>query len=623
MNQPRRIRQLPNELINQIAAGEVIERPSSVVKEIVENALDAGATHIEIDIEDGGGKLIRVRDNGSGIEKDDLPLAFATHATSKIASFDDLEQVRTMGFRGEALPSIASVSKTTLTSRAINSEHAWQITPHLSMDISPAAHPQGTTVEIRDLFYNTPARKKFLKSERTERFHIQQLIQKLALSSNNCTFVLRDGGRTMATYQGDSAAERLSSVMGEEMLEQSVPIDASTNELRMWGWVGLPTYSHTQTDKQHFFINGRMIRDKVIVHAIRQAYKDVLYNNRHPIFVLHLELDPTLVDVNAHPAKHEVRFREARMTHDFIYSTLNHALRGHRPHNALQGVEKPVLNDQPIQQQQPSLQQQMPRQTASPITSSPATRQTPFSFSSGPPQSSSSAGSLNESQRYYQWASSFDHQHREPQPYSQPTGRADSAAENEHPLGYALAQIHGVFILAQNTQGIVLVDMHAAHERIVYERFKAQLRAQEPAAQRLLMPQCFPLTDADHDVLLTHQSWLSKLGFDYRLSDTHIELNSVPAILRRIAAADILQLVLDELREYPSTTAISRMEDEILSSMACHRAVRANDQLSINEMNQLLRDIERTPSAGQCNHGRPTWTTLSMDQLDKLFMRGQ
>lgn len=623
MNQPRRIRQLPNELINQIAAGEVIERPSSVVKEIVENALDAGATHIEVDIEDGGGKLIRVRDNGSGIEKDDLPLAFATHATSKIASFDDLEQVRTMGFRGEALPSIASVSKTVLTSRAVNSEHAWQITPHLGMDISPAAHPQGTTVEIRDLFYNTPARKKFLKSERTERFHILQLIQKLALSSNDCTFILRDSGRTIATFQGDSPTERLASVMGADMLEQSVPIDASTNELRMWGWVGLPTYSHTQTDKQHFFINGRMIRDKVIVHAIRQAYKDVLYNNRHPIFVLHLELDPALVDVNAHPAKHEVRFREARMTHDFIYSTLNHALRGHRPQNSVSVKDTDdSLTSTPVAHSS-SLGQQAPSPSPTPRSTSSTTRQTPFNFSSKPPQIRTSTHSVNESQRYYQWASNINAQSKA-QPQSRHIAHENAIQyKDEHPLGYALAQIHGVFILAQNTQGIVLVDMHAAHERIVYERFKAQLRAQEPAVQRLLMPQRFPLTDADHDVLLTHQAWLNKLGFDYYLSDSHIELNSVPAILRRIAAADILQLVLDELREYPSTTAISRMEDEILSSMACHRAVRANDQLSINEMNQLLRDIERTPSAGQCNHGRPTWTTLSMDQLDKLFMRGQ
>ncbi|UJF23913.1 DNA mismatch repair endonuclease MutL [Suttonella sp. R2A3] len=601
MTERQRIQQLPNELINQIAAGEVIERPASVVKEIVENALDAGATRIEIDIEDGGSKLIRVRDNGCGIYQDDLPLAFATHATSKISNFDDLEHVRTLGFRGEALPSIGSVAKTTLTSRSKDSEHAWQISPHLSLETTPAAHPPGTTIEIRDLFYNTPARKKFLKSERTERFHIEQLIQRLALGSPQATFILRQHGKTIGEYGGDTPEARVASVMGDELLEQAVPIDASSQEMRLWGWVGLPTYNHSQTDKQHFFINGRMIRDKVIVHAIRQAYQDVLYNRRHPIFVLHLDLDPALVDVNAHPAKHEVRFREARLTHDFIFSTLNHALRAHRP-KQMQAVAPP-----------PSMQP-----TAAPSSAQRA--QTPLRFQTsmagGQHRPSPSRSNARETERYYQWTHA-------PETPSQPITAPNEPQPTEHPLGYALAQVHGLFILAQNAQGLVLVDMHAAHERILYERFKAQLSSEQSSSQRLLMPQRFNLNGADHDILLAHQDWLKRLGFYFTLEANHININALPAILKHVAAADLLALILEELREYPSTTALKRMEDEILSSMACHRAIRANHSLSINEMNQLLRDIEQTPSSGQCNHGRPTWTQLSIDELDKLFMRGQ
>lgn len=601
MTERRRIQQLPNELINQIAAGEVIERPASVVKEIVENALDAGATHIEIDIEDGGSKLIRVRDNGCGIDKDDLPLAFTTHATSKISNFDDLEHVRTLGFRGEALPSIGSVAKTTLTSRSTDSEHAWQISPHLSVDTSPAAHPIGTTIEIRDLFYNTPARKKFLKSERTERFHIEQLIQRLALSSSQARFILRQHGKVIGEYGGDTPEARVASVMGDELLEQAVAIDAHNQGLRLWGWVGLPTYSHSQTDKQHFFINGRMIRDKVIVHAIRQAYQDVLYNQRHPIFVLHLELDPALVDVNAHPAKHEVRFREARLTHDFIYATLNHALRAQRP----QATTVPSIDSAPMA-------------SATPRAPAPNSNQASLHFQphASYPQhhhKPASARALGETERYYQWT----HAESSAEPTCGDTQHA------EHPLGYALAQVHGVFVLAQNAQGLVVVDMHAAHERILYERFKAQLRSQQPSVQRLLMPQRFAINAADRDLLLAHQDWLSRLGVRFELEAAHISLNALPAMLKHVAAADLLTLILDELREYPSTTALTRMEDEILSSMACHRAIRANHALSINEMNQLLRDIEQTPSSGQCNHGRPTWTQLSLAELDKLFMRGQ
>ena len=592
-----RIAQLPACLINQIAAGEVIERPASVVKEVVENAIDAGAKNIDIDIEEAGGKRITVRDDGAGIHPDDLALAFATHATSKIRTFDDLEHVLTLGFRGEALPSIASISKTTLTSRQPDSEHGYRIIPHLGMDIAPAPHPVGTTIDIRDLFYNTPARKKFLKSERTERQHIQQLVQHLALSHPGITLTLKDNGKILARYGGDSQEARLASVMGSDMLEQSVPVDAQNADMRLWGWVGLPTFSHSQADRQHFFINGRMIRDKVIVHAIRQAYEDVLYGGRHPVFVLHLDINPELVDVNAHPAKHEVRFREARMTHDFIYSTLNHALRGHRIAPKAPQAALP----------------EAPRASSSSIPSSPP-KQTPIAF----PRAStpSSRGKIAESAAYYQWASQIP---AAPLPVRIP----EPQEESEHPLGYALGQLHGIYILAQNAHGLILVDMHAAHERIVYERLKAQHHAQTVPAQRLLVPEKLAIDAVDADNLEQHGAYLKQLGFDWQPDKDHIRITALPSLLKRAHAATLLGDVLAELRDYPATRQLERLHEQILSTLACHKAVRAHDALSINEMNRLLRDMEATPSANQCNHGRPTWTQLNLADLDKLFMRGQ
>ncbi|MDO4643082.1 MAG: DNA mismatch repair endonuclease MutL [Cardiobacteriaceae bacterium] len=601
-----RIQQLPNSLINQIAAGEVIERPASVVKEIVENAIDAGAHLIEIDIEDGGGKLIRVRDDGCGIHPDDLALAFATHATSKIRNFDDLEHVTTLGFRGEALPSIASVSKTTLTSRAEGQDSAWRITPHLGSDIAPAAHPQGTTLEIRDLFYNTPARKKFLKSERTERFHIQQLVQSLALSHENVQIQLRNHGKLLGSYGGSDITSRIVSVMGDDLLEQAVRIDVSASEMHLWGWVGLPTYSHTQTDRQHFFINGRMIRDKVIVHAIRQAYQDVLYHGRHPIFVLYLDINPELVDVNAHPAKHEVRFRESRLTHDFIYSSLNHALRSTRPAS--------TTNDAPA----------MSQTVAADNTTVPKPQQAALYLKERSARPSRTA--LAESTAYYQWAQ------RIPMPPIKGL-QEEQAAENEpdtsndaeHPLGYALGQIHNIFILAQNAQGLVIVDMHAAHERILYERLKALLRAQQPEVQRLLIPQTLMATPAHLDTLEQYQSCLHRLGFELAPSadEQRIVITAVPALLKHAALTEIVGDLIQELTDYPDSIAIERQQDIILSRLSCHKAVRAHDNLSLSEMNQLLRDIETTPASGQCNHGRPTWIQLSTDDLGKYFMRGE
>ena len=612
-----RIQQLPNSLINQIAAGEVIERPASVVKEIIENAIDAGATQIDIDIEEGGGKLIRVRDNGCGIHPDDLALAFATHATSKIRNLDDLEHITTLGFRGEALPSIASVAKTTLTSRAEGESSAWRITPHLGDAISPAAHPPGTTIEIRDLFYNTPARKKFLKSERTERQHIQQLVQSLALSHDNLTIRLNNHGKPLGTYGGEGLAARIQSVLGDDLLEQAIPIDARAADMHLYGWVGLPTSATNQPERQYFYINGRIIRDKIIAHAIRQAYQDMLYQGRHPVYILYLDIAPEHIDVNAHPAKHEVRFRESRLAHDFLYSSLHHALRGNIPAAAAPRAENPAPPS-PEPARQPSLR---------------------YSGDYRLERPASPRHSVAESAAYYQWAQNIAPPPVPPSPsptgggvqdYA-PTAKNDYAAapvhddNSEHPLGYALGQIHNIFILAQNAHGLIIVDMHAAHERILYERLKAQLRAKQPEVQRLLLPQSLAATPAHLDTLEQHRDWLHRLGFELAASadESRIHINAVPSLLKHAAVAEIVGDLLHELGEYPASIAIERLQDEILSRLSCHKAVRAHDSLTITEMNQLLRDIETTPASGQCNHGRPTWVQLTADDLGKYFMRGE
>ena len=617
-----RIQQLPNSLINQIAAGEVIERPASVVKEIIENAIDAGATQIDIDIEDGGGKLIRVRDNGCGIHPDDLALAFATHATSKIRNLDDLEHITTLGFRGEALPSIASVSKTTLTSRAEGESSAWRISPHLGDAISPAAHPPGTTIEIRDLFYNTPARKKFLKSERTERQHIQQLVQNLALSHDGITIRLNNHGKPLGVYGGEGLAARIASVLGDDLLEQALPIDARAADMHLYGWVGLPTSATNQPERQYFYINGRIIRDKIIAHAIRQAYQDMLYHGRHPVYVLYLDIAPEHIDVNAHPAKHEVRFRESRLTHDFLYSSLHHALRGNTPAAA----PRPENPAPPPEREAPA-----------------AARQQPLRYSGDYrlERPTTPRRALAESAAYYQWAQNIapspvhpggsTSTNPTPSPSPMGGGEQDYAAasvnddQTEHPLGYALGQIHNIFILAQNTHGLIIVDMHAAHERILYERLKAQLRARHPEVQRLLLPQSLAATPAHLDTLAQHRDWLHRLGFDLEASadESRIHINAVPSLLKHAAVAEIVGDLLHELGEYPASIAIERLQDEILSRLSCHKAVRAHDSLTIPEMNHLLRDIETTPASGQCNHGRPTWVQLTTDELGKYFMRGE
>lgn len=584
---------LPPALINQIAAGEVIERPASVVKEIVENAIDAGATRLALEIEAAGSKLIRLSDNGSGIEKEDLALAFTTHATSKIRTLEDLEQVSSLGFRGEALASIASISKTTLTSCTQSSDHAWKISPHLNENITPAAHPQGTTIEIRDLFYNTPARKKFLRSDRTERYHITQLLAGIALSRAPFVITLHEQGRKILEYGGKTLKESLKSVMGDEFLAQSIEIQAEHEGMHLHGWVGLPTYTHQQTDKQYFFVNQRLVSDKLVAHAIKQAYEDMIHRQRHPIFVLFLTLDPALVDVNAHPSKREVRFRQAQLTHDFMFSSL---------HRALRNIQPRAAQLTPLSSASPKL----PESTTATVQLHH--KMMPHTFAR-PPR-------LQETKAYYQWAQT-------------PPPAVTSAPQPEIekinlPLGQALGQIHGTFIVAENAQGLVVVDMHAAHERILYEQFKSVLKTQKQIpVQRLLLPLPLTLTPVQQDSLAQHGAWLKTLGFDWTINDKEFTLLTVPARLKNSDCISIIGDVLQELSEFPKSTQLQRAQEQIIANMCCHQAVRAHDLLSISEMNQLLRDLETTPAAGQCNHGRPTWIQLDATQLDALFLRGQ
>ncbi len=594
-----RIHSLPAELVNQIAAGEVIERPASVVKELVENSLDAGARRIEIDIEEGGARLIRVRDDGAGIDAEDLPLAISAHATSKIASFEDLERVGTLGFRGEALPSIASVSRFALTSRTAAAESAMRIEvdggkPHSQR---PAQHAPGTSVEIRDLFYNLPARRKFLRAERTEFNHIDDLVRSIALAHQAVDFRLSNNGKIVRLYkpQRDSgeASRRLADVLGDEFVGNCLRIDHSGAGMRLSGWVGLPTASRSQSDQQYFHVNGRLVRDRVVAHAVRQAYADVLFHGRHPAFVLFLELDPQGVDVNVHPAKSEVRFRESRLVHDFLYRSLHEALSATRA-----GL-------------QPS-SETSPEPFAGGATQHPMLRhQSGFRLGVGEPLAD--------------YAALLGTPLASAAPAPHIDDRVDGLAETDiPPLGFAIAQLHGVFVLAQNAHGLILVDMHAAHERITYERLKHAREGEGIRSQMLLVPLMIALSEREAGIVEEHGERFAELGFDIVRSGLQgITVRRVPTLL---AGGDISQLVRDviaDLAAHGSSRRIEEVGNALLSTMACHGSVRANRRLSLPEMDALLRDMEATERSGQCNHGRPTWVQLNLQELDRLFLRGR
>jgi DNA mismatch repair protein MutL len=609
-----RIQRLDPRLANQIAAGEVVERPASVIKEALENSIDAGATRIEVDIEAGGVKLIRLRDNGAGIPAQDMELALDRHATSKIQSIEDLEAVATLGFRGEALASIASVSRLTLTSNATEDSSRGVLARaegrDMAVSLRPAPHPRGVTLEVRDLFYNTPARRKFLRTEKTEFNHVDEVIKRQALARPDVAFVLRHNGRVLRNMPpaGEDLGRRIVSVCGDAFWEQAVPISREAGSLRLFGWVGRPTFSRSQADLQYFFVNGRVIRDKLVTHAVKQAYRDVLFHGRHPAYVLFLELDPAGVDVNVHPTKHEVRFREGREIHNFIFSTLHRSLAELRP------------GDSPL-----------PEQPASPVEVSRFGQLAPAqqpSMALGNPERGSLAPGESDQQlaalrRLY-----------DAPPRGAVSGQVrERSADNLYgqsgdgevpPLGFAVAQLHGVYILAENAVGMVVVDMHAAHERITYERLKRMRDDAGIKTQPLLVPLTLSVSAREVEVAVEMADTLAALGLLLGAAgEEQLVVRELPVVLMGSEVEALIRSVLEDLVAYGTSDRIKAHEDEILATMACHGAVRANRRLTVPEMNALLRDMEQTERADQCNHGRPTWVQLGMGDLDKLFLRGR
>ncbi|WEN14326.1 DNA mismatch repair endonuclease MutL [Rhodanobacter sp. AS-Z3] len=600
------IRLLPPELINQIAAGEVIERPSSVVKELVENSLDAGATRVEVDIEAGGSRLIRVRDDGGGIHVDELPLAVASHATSKIGSFDDLEHVASMGFRGEALASVSSVSRFSLTSRARDQDTAFRIEVDGGklQAARPAQHPPGTSVEVRDLFYNVPARRKFMRAERTEFAHIDDLLKSLALARSSVEFRLSHNGKPVRIWKAardqQSQLQRVAEVLGDEFPSQSLRIDHAAAGLHLSGWVGLPTASRAQADSQYFYVNGRLVRDRIVAHAVRQAYADVLFHGRHAVFVLYLELDPAGVDVNVHPAKHEVRFREQRLVHDFLFRTLHETLAQTRAGlGTLPATESPLA-------------------PAHVYAAAPASSYSP-SWPSASSQSRLGLGTREEPLADYAallGPASFTPTAAAPLP--------ESVEGDAPPLGFAIAQLKSIFVLAENAHGLVLVDMHAAHERITYEKLKSGRVSSNLRSQMLLVPLSLAVSAKEAAAAEEHAEALAEWGLELsRSGPSTIVVRRIPALLEGADVAQLSRDVLSELAQHGSSRRLQEFENELLSTMACHGSVRAGRRLTIPEMNALLREMEATERSGQCNHGRPTWVQLSLAELDRLFMRGR
>lgn len=622
------IRQLPAHLINQIAAGEVVERPASVVKELLENALDAGSTRVEIDIEQGGSKRIRIRDNGSGIPHEELTLALSRHATSKIASLDDLEQVRSLGFRGEALPSIASVSRLILSSRHTDASQGWQLFgdgQEVFDAPEPVAHATGTTVDVVDLFFNIPARRKFLKTEKTEFGHIEDMVRKIALSRFDVSFELNHNQKNtlrLRPAEDRSGAERrIAEICGSAFVEQSVYLDYEAAGLRLWGWVGLPTFSRSQADLQYFYVNARNVRDKLISHAVKQAYQDVMYHGRHPAFVLFLELNPQLVDVNAHPTKQEVRFREGRLVHDFLFRTLHQALADIRPGDEAEKDPHPSLPPQGRKEQEQS---------------APVAAPQPYRPAYQPQYQQRLQMPVREQmaayQQLYQPIVPLENVDKDVglKPNLQPDRRSDfSPTSPSHddgmpPLGYAIAQLHGIYILAQNASGLVVVDMHAAHERITYEYLKQSMAADALRSQPLLVPASLNVSRKEADYAEQHADTFRTLGFELdRLGQEKLTIRAVPSLLKESDTEALVRDVLADLITHGASSRVQNAMNEILATMACHGSVRANRKLSIPEMNALLRDMEHTERSGQCNHGRPTWTQMSLEQIDKLFLRGR
>ena len=606
------IRPLPDTLVNQIAAGEVVERPASVVKELVENALDAGATRIDIDLEEGGVRLVRVRDDGAGIHADELPLAVQRHATSKIASLDDLEAVATLGFRGEALPSIASVSRFSLTTRCDTDAHGavLEVDGGRVGTVAPKAHPRGTTVEVRDLFFNVPARRRFLRAERTELGHVEEWLRALALARPDVELRISHNGRATRRYRGGEelfSPDRVGETLGEEFARSAIAVDDAAAGLRLQGWIARPTYNRASADQQYLYVNARPVRDRSIAHAVRQAYADVLFHGRHPAYVLFLSIEPQRVDVNVHPAKHEVRFRDARLVHEFVRRAL---------HDALADTRAGMAGAHP----QPAI--------------AGNTGAEAWSAGGGPsgwPRAAAQDGlGLRIDDARAAYAALYG-----PRPEGDGHGDGSAAPASATaplpdadgdipPLGYAIAQLHGIYILAEAGDGLVVVDMHAAHERIGYEKLKAAHDAAGLRMQPLLVPEAIAVSEREAEVAEREAAILAELGFEVdRSGPQSLLLRAVPALLAHGDTAALLRDVLADLRENGESLRVRDGRDALLSTMACHGAVRANRRLTVPEMNALLREMEATERSGQCNHGRPTWARFGLHEIDRWFLRGR
>jgi DNA mismatch repair protein MutL len=609
---------MPVQLVNQIAAGEVVERPASVVKELLENSLDAGATRITIDIERGGSKLIRISDNGCGIHKDDLVLSLSPHATSKIRSIHDLEVVTSLGFRGEALPSIASVSHLQLTSCWQGGDESWQVTMDNSRasEIAPAANKPGTTIEVRDLFFNVPARRKFLRTEKTEFSHLDEVVKRISLSRFDVDISLRHNQRMVKQLRAASnrleQEKRVAEICGPAFIEQAVYMDFEYQGLRLWGWIAQPTFSRSQADMQYFYVNGRVVKDRLVSHAVRQAYSDVLYHGRHAAYVLFFTCDPAMVDVNAHPGKHEVRFRQSREVHDFLFRAIHKSIAeitaGDTRSHDYKHFSNAVTDD---------------------VEAQDARRLFSGQYESGQhaPSQSSLAFAVAEQQRAYADFVSSSTGSAMADSFAQNAAKLsiDEMATDDMPaLGYARAQLHGIYILAENAAGLVLVDMHAAHERITYERLKNAHEGEGIRSQPLLVPIILSVSSREAQLVEEFADVFQQLGFEVdRVADESIKVRQIPVILSNSDVETLLRDLLSDLLIHGSSSRVQQAMNEILSTMACHGSVRANRKLSIDEMNALLRDMEITERSGQCNHGRPTWIQLSIAELDKLFMRGR
>ena len=606
----RPILALPDQLISQIAAGEVVERPSAVVKELLENALDAGGTTITIRLEEGGVKRIAISDNGRGIAPDQMPLALARHATSKIATLSDLEHVATLGFRGEALASIASVAQLTLTSRTADEAHAWELVGQAdasALTVTPSAGAPGTTIDVQDLYFNTPARRKFLKSEQTEFGHCAEVVRRIALSRPDVAFSLTHNGRTVDHWNLSEIGKRSAHILGNEFANARLAVDEAAGPLRLHGFAGLPTASKARADAQYFYVNGRFVRDKLLTHAVRAAYQDVLHGDRYPSYVLSLDLDPALVDVNVHPSKIEVRFRDSRAVHQFVFHAVSRVLA--QTSATAHGVAPAPLPA--ASSAMPWMREQQQASFAKQFASGGGVEQTAahygalFSGGSTPPPHAGAP------------AQSFP---------ARPLGSAASQAlpEDDFPLGFAMAQLHGVYVLAQNAKGVVLVDMHAAHERILYEQLKNALDSDAMQVQPMLIPITFYADAVEVGTVEEHGTTLQALGFDIAaLSPTTLAIRAVPALLKNADAQTLARDVLRDVREFGGSRVLVERRNDLLGTLACHTAVRANRTLTVPEMNALLRQMEATERADQCNHGRPTWVQLALSDLDKLFLRGQ